>query len=107
MLKLNAKSGDKAGWWHFHDALKGNPEDFTTSGALRGSQGAARYNTGQLPENYRESAREATYTVYSYDTPIAWLTPDGVWIVPDVKYSVTTSAHQSKIATAISQIGVR
>lgn len=106
MLKLGAKSGPKAGWWHFHDALVGTPEAFTTNGALRGSDGTA-FDMGQLPENFHESARSATYTVYSYSTPIAWKNEDSVWIVPDVKYSVTTSAHQSKIATAIRQIGVR
>lgn len=103
MLKLKAKGP----WQEFHDALVGTPVPFETHGSLSGSEGAPYRNMGQLPENYHESAREAMYTVYSYSTPIAWRLADGTWITPQVKYSVTTSQHQSKIFTAISQIGVR
>lgn len=40
---------------------------------------------------------EATYVVYSYLTPIAWVTEDeDPLYVPDVRYSVTTSRHQGK-----------
>jgi len=35
-------------------------------------------------------------TVYSYGTPIAWFDREhGVWVVPDVRYSVITAKHQS------------
>jgi hypothetical protein len=38
---------------------------------------------------------EIVYTVLSYDTPIAWVLRTGAVIIPDAKYSVTTSHHQS------------
>lgn len=43
--------------------------------------------------------------VRSYDTPIAWLRVVGdnhTWIVPDAKYSVTTTKHQSAVAGLIN-----
>jgi hypothetical protein len=46
----------------------------------------------------------AVYLIRSYNTPIAWLDARGEWTIPDVKYSVTTSRHQGKIRTAISQL---
>src|SRR5687768_2943852 len=56
---------------------------------------------GQLSVVYYESVKHADYVVYSYDTPIAWLTY-GMWHMPDKKYSVSTSKHQGKISTALS-----
>lgn len=41
------------------------------------------------------------YVVYSYGTPIAWVTTDGMAAVPDLKYSVTTSKHQSLVLGAL------
>lgn len=35
------------------------------------------------------------YVVYSYRTPIAWVTGFGKVVVPDHKYSVTTTHHQN------------
>lgn len=44
------------------------------------------------------------YVVRSYGTVIGyrWM---GTWYVSGAKYSVTTSAHQSKFATAVSTLG--
>lgn len=36
----------------------------------------------------------AVYVVWSYVTPIAWVDADGTVIVPDQRYSVTTSKQQ-------------
>lgn len=51
---------------------------------------------GHLPaaEVIKMLRDEPTYIVYSYDTPIAWITTDGTAYVPDVTYSVTTTRHQ-------------
>ena len=59
------------------------------------------YLTGSLPPDECDRLRQAiaerpTYIVYSYNTPIGWLESDG-WHIPDVRYSVTTSRHQSKL----------
>ena len=74
---------------------------------------------GQLPDEWRaqwrEDKGEIDYVIYSYQTPIAWRIRDTWygnggqthshrWIVPDVRYSVTTSKHQNNVRTALSQI---
>lgn len=43
----------------------------------------------------RYAGAEVIYTVLSYSTPIAWVTTDGEVVVPEAKYSVTTTHHQS------------
>jgi hypothetical protein len=88
----------------FRDTLAVH-EPFTTSGALRGVSMPYSVSMGHLPSQYHESARKAHYVVYSYNTPIAWYVPTVGWVTPNVRYSVTTSRHQSKVFTAISQIG--
>lgn len=92
------------GWWEFIPTLR-NREDFKTGGALRGTRGVEYLpRSSQLPSEYGKGALESVYAVWSYETPIAWANPDGTWTVPDVKYSVTTSRHQSKIRTAVDNI---
>lgn len=52
---------------------------------------------GVLPSSYVDELKELApvYVVYSYETPIAWATKnDELLIVPDVRYSLTTSQHQ-------------
>lgn len=50
-----------------------------------------------------QRAQEADdfYAVFSYQTPIAWYA-HGVWTVPDVKYSVTTTKHQNIVREAVN-----
>jgi len=91
-------------WTQFLDPLIGR-EPFDTHGALYGAltDGPSFIPfSDRLPEHYVDSFYGSSYAVYSYGTPIAWLNEDGVWICPDVKYSVTTSKHQGRIFTAIS-----
>lgn len=56
--------------------------------------------TGVLPSRYRAAFAHAVYAVYSYGTPIAWVTAAGDVIVPPVKYSVTSSRHQGTVRRA-------
>jgi hypothetical protein len=62
------------------------------------------------------AGREAVYVVFSYGTPIAWTFDTSEagfyqaaqwreWVQPDVKYSVTTTNHQSRVAVAIANPG--
>jgi hypothetical protein len=67
--------------------------------SLSGHAGGAD-SLGKLPGCYWDSALSADYVISSYATPIAWLV-DGDWVVPPVKYSVTTSKHLSKALSAI------
>ncbi len=98
-----ARLTTRSGWWTYTDVLK-NRQPFRTSGALSG--GAPTGSTGRLPADWRNLYQTgADYVIYSYATPIAWHRPaDNLWIVPDERYSVTTSRHQSLIGTAVSQL---
>lgn len=85
--------------------------DFKTYGNLSGHHNPLKgcAYTGMLPrhhkhfENWQDSLANATYIVFSYATPIAWFdSARGYWIMPDVKYSMTTSKSQGRIAPAVS-----
>ncbi len=63
---------------------------------LRGEANVSRTaSVGRLPEDYiaRFRAADHQYVVWSYSTPIAWLT-DGVWYYPQTSYSASTANHQ-------------
>ena len=59
--------------------------------------------TGYLPADYRDELLTewdgglVDYVVYSYGTPIAWHNIREGWNIPPVKYSRTTSRHQSTV----------
>lgn len=92
------------GWWRFAEAMAADVP-FRTSGALYSSAGGGHVGgRSQLPREYHEAVRHASYVVYSYETPIAWRDGDGGWTVPDVKYSRTTSRHQNTVRTAVGDI---
>lgn len=96
------KSGRNAGWWRVRDAIADGQAFSNSTGSFAGRPGPAS-GTGRLPREYIESARKASYVVYSYNTPIAWRT-EGNWAVPWISYSVTTSSHQSIARTATANI---
>lgn len=79
----------------------GNREPFKRHGFNMWASEGATMLQGRLPEAYWEQysvlAKNGSiaYTVLSYGTPIAWVTLGGTVIIPDVKYSVTTTHHQS------------
>jgi hypothetical protein len=81
------------------------------AGNLHGANEAyGPFSLGQLPgwasnllsEHYSDDKR--MYVVYSYVTPIAWWTETHGWVVPNTKYSVTTTGHQTSVLVAL--IGV-
>lgn len=62
---------------------------------------------GALPHAYAHGLEDATYVVYCYGTPIAWVamaddaTEEGrVNYMPDWQYSATTTYYQSLVAEA-------
>ena len=84
--------------WSARQALA-RREPFNTYGAFRAIEGAYAlpWSTrldGEWRERYEADANRITYTVISYRTPIAWVLDDGQVIIPDVKYSITTTGHQ-------------
>lgn len=65
--------------------------------ALDGWNGARGWMpTKEIPEDLHR----ATYVVYSYGTPIGYVTEDGRKIVPDIGYSATTAQHQYLVLNA-------
>lgn len=116
MIALRVK---KDGWWKFRDVIQ-ERQDFRTYGSLHGGSRWTPMHRhspcecaelghdgrwGKLPEEYWESASHASYMVWSYGTPIAWLDYyTRKWVMPSEKYSITTSGHQSKIFTAIAEM---
>ena len=55
-------------------------------------------NRGMLPGSF-DLPEKPRYVVYSYATPIAWIDCDGYVVIPDVKYSATTSHGQGLCRT--------
>lgn len=58
----------------------------------------ARISSGRLNDHeaaqYAADLESITYVVYSYWTPIAWVTRSGRVHVVNQKFSITTSRHQ-------------
>lgn len=81
---------------------------------LSGHSGPA-VSLGHLPARLHESVRSAVYVVYSYGTPIAWVTEDEsrsrtepyLYHVPDVGYSPTTGQHQYAVLDAWRSVARR
>ncbi len=99
------KHGANAGVSVLADTLVGYTYDsFSNSnGSFRGEQGKAT-STGQLPAEWAALYHSSvvTYTVFSYNTPIAWAVGYAAWVVPPVSYSATTSGHQGKLKAALA-----
>ena len=84
-------------------------ESFKTNGALKGVAKPSWIDHGRMSvwdydfllgdRNYYG----IDYVIYSYYTPIAWLRGDGEWAMPDAKYSVTTTKHQTTTRAAIQE----
>lgn len=87
-------------------------KDFKLS-SMRGITDRRNTDFGILPDNWvtvykneRDNPDQGiVYTIFSYATPIAWRLTDGTWIVPPVRYSVTTTGHQSAVRYALSRNG--
>jgi hypothetical protein len=81
---------------------------FEAYGSMSGEEASSYPYTGHLPDEHAKALLadagkgDVDYVVYSYSTPIAWHTPKG-WVVPDVKYSRTTSRHQGVVRRAVDR----
>lgn len=90
------------------DAIR-NRKEFKSGGALWAKRVDPPYVVafaGQLPDEERQrlNAEPPTYIVFSYNTPIGWYVPDGGWYIPEVKYSQTTTGHQSVLTRAVQDL---
>jgi hypothetical protein len=85
-------------------ALKKVQASLTARKSFRNSTGSMRgewlptYISRGMYEGVLPHAADVEYVVYSYGTPIAWVLKRGDVVIPDVKYSVTTTNHQSQCA---------
>lgn len=80
-----------------------NGDNFKTHGSLTGESGPFNnWRSGQLPSEHVDDFVSSAYAVFSYATPIAWKRPDGTWVQPRLRYSLTTTRQQGTVATAIS-----
>jgi len=74
---------------------------------LKGDTGPGAYSTGYLPACFHPLVRKADYVIYSYATPIMWHCPDTGWFDPEIRYSVTTTRHQSHVRMAMVANDIR
>lgn len=78
-------------------------EAFVTHGALsaRTHTGPGdQLNFGRMSEGSKEAIRslnDIDYVVHSYATPIGVHSQSQGWVIPEDRYSVTTSKHQSQV----------
>jgi len=84
-----------------------NGDEFKTHGAMEGRETLGRWDSGRLPGEFVDSFLTADYAVYSYATPIAWHVPDFGWVMPETRYSLTTTRHQSTVRYALSLSMIR
>lgn len=105
----------RGGWWTFAKVLRerkpfagattasdarraplhGNPVDPATTVELT--------NESQLPAGWAAVLRSESvdYVVWDYATPIAWhVAGQADWVIPDVRYSKTTTRHQNLMRVA-------
>ena len=66
---------------------------FAMSGISGKFNGTGRMQGETLAEYM--GAQDVIYTVLSYGTPIAWVAKGDVVVIPEDKYSVTTTNHQN------------
>lgn len=82
-------------------------------GNLSGGAPGSLYDTGRLPSGSGYGTAVARghvlYVIRSYGTPIAWLEWRSgnrrIWVMPDIKYSVTTTNHQNVVRAELMRAG--
>ena len=93
----------------FANAIRARESFRNSTGSLSGApiENGRGLGFGKLPEVWRDQLEETresvSYIVFSYTTPIAWLS-NGAWVVPHARYSRTTSQHQGLIRAALSTL---
>lgn len=79
---------------------------FKTGGSFWATIDRTEVYNGRMPDSvaseFEAHHREGLidYYVLSFGTPIAWVRWDGVRVIPDIKYSVTTTRHQNIVREA-------
>jgi hypothetical protein len=107
-MNVDKRTVGTAAWRYFQDVVTAGRGG--TNGRLpRGGVAVSAFPTddsSQLPGWWAEEVQHASHVVYHYGTPVAWLDErDGVWVVPDVHYSPTTTGVQNRIRAAVVNMG--
>ena len=78
----------------FHDVVTRN-KFFRVAKGMHGQPGRGdmRYRGRLSDPACAEGLADATYVVWSYETPIAWRLDDG-WVIPAIFYGPSTAKHQ-------------
>jgi hypothetical protein len=73
-------------------------------GSFGGPHGSRWYLNGAALERWEQDQRAGKihYSVWSYETPIAWLVEGEGWVIPPVKYSMSTGRHQGYVRRAVA-----
>jgi hypothetical protein len=66
--------------------------------------------TLQLPSEWhadyhRTADHPDSFVVYSWGTPVAWVGADDEWVIPSVKYSVSTNRTQNRARSTLLHLG--
>lgn len=102
MNRFNIRTAGEALSFYLANRLPCESHGNTLQAKLKTS-GQSLDDYGILPEKYHTSVDKSGYVVYSYDTPIAWLTGN-TWHVPQVHYSATSNKHQHVILNVLQAI---
>lgn len=79
------------------DAEANNMGNFWTMSKPTSLYSLHHWLSPELASIYNARREHITQVIYSFDTPIMWK-DSGVWVCPDARYSVTTSAkHMSTL----------
>jgi hypothetical protein len=93
------RTGVRNAWWFI-----GNRKSFRTHGSLAGTDQPSPLGgrlSGSERQKYNYDYPSMDYVVTSYDTPIAWHTPNEGWYVVKEKFSSTTSRHQNIVRMSL------
>ena len=99
MARVSNRNADA----HIRNAIPFVGSNFYGVDGSHSRYGSARwYLSGAAEERFRQdqTAGKIHYSVWSYSTPIAWLVEGEGWVIPPVKYSMSTGRHQSYVRRA-------
>lgn len=94
-----------AEWLRAKEEFTGNSASGKTVGKYDTYSDRLRYAVSEdVVRSFENGVRDGDvdYVVYSYATPMAWHSQTDGWVMPDAKYSVTTSKFQGTLAAALS-----
>lgn len=98
----------RGGWWTFAEVLSERAPFVGGGGPMHGNPVSPDVpvplpDNCQLPPEWRDALHSAQvdYVVWDYGTPIAWHVLNvAEWIIPEVRYSKTSTRHQNLLRTA-------